>query len=403
MMEVDRRKFLSFAAAGAALNLPSTVVAEDIKLSPEQRSGPWLEIDLDAIARNLSKLRERVGGRPVMAVIKCNAYGHGLIGVGKFLETQGVAGLAVGNAFEALTLRGTGVRCPILNLGPFSASEAPELVRLGISQSVYSARYRGLADAAASVAAKAKVHIKIDTGLGRVGVPYYLAMPIIKEIAADSRVSIEGVFTTLTEDDEFDREQLKRFLDLCNSAKAEGIELGLRHVASSGGVFTFPDSYLDMVRPGIAVYGHYPSEKARLERSIDLRPALQLKAPVLYVKRLRPGDGVSYHRPFIAERETNIATIGIGYSDGLPQEIIGRGEILIRGRYRPLVAAVTSNHITADLELADDVKEGDEAVLIGRQGTKEIAAEELAALAGISVYRLLMQMNPLLPRRYSGG
>jgi alanine racemase len=402
-MKLNRRKFISLAAAGTALTLPRNEITPGFTLPTEERSGPWLEIDLGAVAWNLARLRERVKGRPVMGVIKCNAYGHGLVGVGKFLEGQGIAALAVASATEALALRDYGVRCPILNFGPFSAGEARALAAAGVAQSVYSERFKDYAEAAAAAGVTARVHVKIDTGLGRLGVPYYLAMPLIRAIAADKRVAIEGVFTALTEDDEFDREQLRRFLEVCNAAKAEGIQLGLRHVASSAGVFSFPEAHLEMVRPGIALYGHYPSEKTRLERSIELRPAMQLKAPVLYVKRLRPGDGVSYHRPFVAEHEVNVATVGLGYSDDCPQEIVGRASVLIRGRLRPLVAAVTSNHITANLELADDVKECDEAVIFGRQGTKEIGAEEVAGIAGVSVYRLLMQMNPLLPRRYVGG
>jgi len=247
------------------------------------------------------------------------------------------------------------------------------------------------------------VHIKIDTGLGRVGVPYYRALEFIRKVAADEAIVIEGIFTTLTEEEEFDREQLARLIEVCESARREGIDLGRRHAASSAGLLSFPQARLDMVRPGITIYGHYPSEAARLERKIDLRPAMRLMAPVLYVKRLRPGDGVSYHRPFKAERETTIATIGIGYSDGLPQKIIGQGEVLIRGKRRPLIAGVTANHISADLFDSKDVEVGDEAVIIGRQGEEEISAEDLAGAAGISVYRLLIQMSPLVNRLYRGG
>lgn len=400
MPGIDRRRFLALAAAGAAVAARSGAPAEQERIEPKDSSGPWLEIDLDAVAWNLAQLKEAVGGRPIMGVIKCNAYGHGLTGVGRFLEAQGIDALAVVSVAEALALRQAGVRCPILNLGPFSAAEAEELVGAGVSQSVYTGQFADLGRAARKLGRKAKVQIKIDTGLGRVGVPHQRALPLIREIAADHGIAVEGVFTSLTEDEEFDREQLRRFLEVCETARSEGIDLGLRHAASSAGILAFPQAHLDMVRPGITLYGHYPSEKARGERKIELRPAMQLKAPVLYVKRLRPGDGVSYHKAFVAERETNVATLAVGYSDGCPQESAGRGDVLIGGRRRPMIAAVTSNHASANLGDAEDVKIGDEAVVFGRQGGEEISGEEVAAIAGVSVYKLLMQMNPLLPRRF---
>ncbi len=403
MPGIDRRKFLALAAAGAAVAARSGAPPAEEPSDPSDRSGPWLQINLDAVAWNLARIRKLVGGRPVMGVIKCNAYGHGLVGLGRFLEAQGIAALAVVSVAEALALRHAGVRCPILNLGPFSAAEAVELVRAGVSQSVYTEQFSDLAASARKLGLKAKVQVKIDTGLGRVGVPHYRALPLIRDIASDDAIAIEGVFTSLTEDEDFDREQLRLFLEICETARAEGIDLGLRHAASSAGILSFPAAHLDMVRPGITLYGHYPSEKARLERKVELRPAMQLKAPVLYVKRLRPGDGVSYHKAFVAQRETNVATLGIGYSDGCPQQLAGSGYTLIGGRRRPMIAAVTSNHASANLEDAQDVQVGDEAVIFGSQGGEEISAEEVAAIAGVSIYKLLIQMNPLLPRRVLHG
>ena len=407
MSKYDRREFLKLAGCGAPVALAGgaspRLQAKKLEIAPADRSGPRLEIDLDALAWNLNQIRRAAGGRPVMGVIKCNAYGHGLLEVARFLQSQKIDSLAVASAYSALQLREGGITCPVLNFGPFSAAEAKELVVRGVSQSVYTPDFSLLAEAARSRGVAARVHIKVDTGLGRVGVPYYRALELIRKVAADEAVVIEGIFTTLTEEEEFDREQLARLIEVCESARGEGIELGRRHAASSAGLLSFPQAHLDMVRPGITIYGHYPSEAARRERKIELRPAMRLTAPVLYVKRLRPGDGVSYHRPFIAERETTVATIGIGYSDGLPQKIIGHGEVLIRGRRRPLIAGVTANHISANLFDSKDVEVGDEAVIIGRQGEEEIRAEDLAGAAGISVYRLLIQMSPLVNRLYRGG
>ena len=404
MRKIDRRGFLALSGIGfslAALGSEAECKALfSTRIPAEQRSGPWLEISLENLAWNLGQIRRVVQGRPVMAVIKNNAYGLGLLGVAKLLQRENIEYLAVAGATSAFMLREGGIKNPILNLGPFSRAEAIELASLNITQSVYTDEFAELAEAADRLGAPVKIHIKIDTGLGRLGVPYYRALPLIKKIASTKGVAIEGVFTSFTEDEEFDRDQLGRFLEVCGAAKNEGIDLGLRHAASSAAVLAFPESHLDMVRPGITVYGHYPSAKAREEQRIDLKPALQLKAPVLYVKNLRPGDGVSYHRPFVAEKETTVATIGLGYADGYPREVVNKGEVLIGGKRYPLIAAITANHMSADLGIETGIGIGDEAVLIGTQGQGEITVEEVAECAGISEYKLLAQMSPLLPRRF---
>ena len=404
MSAMDRRRFLGLTAAG--IPLAATVTGAEVsargasEIPAEQRSGPWLEVDFGAIAWNVAQLRGLIGKRPIIGIIKCNAYGHGVVEVARFLEGAGIDALAVASAGDAIVLREAGISCPLLNLGPLSPAEAVEVVRLGISQSVYTPQFEELARIAAGLGKPARIQIKVDTGLGRVGVPYHNALDLIRHAAGLRQVEIEGIFTVMTEEAEFDREQLLRFGDLCETLRREGIRFGMRHAVSSAGIIDLPEGYLDAVRPGIALYGHYPSERAREERKIDLKPAMQLKAPVLYVKRLRPGDGVSYHRPFRAEREIFVATIGIGYSDGLPRQLVEGGEVLIGGKRRPLVAAVTSNHCSANLFDDGEVGVGDEAVLFGSQGGEEIPAEEVAALGGASIYSLLIGMNPRLNRRY---
>lgn len=404
MKRINRRNFIKLAGVSAPLALsirPERVIdPHSPGLKPEDLSGPWLEINLDNIAWNLIQLRRMVRGKPIMAVVKANAYGHGLLEVSRFLQDQSIEGLAVANAHQAIRLRDNGITRPVLNLGPFSEAEATELVRLGISQSIYTDDYIRLAEAARKAGKRANVHIKIDTGLGRLGVPYYRALPLIRKIAETPEINIEGVFTALTEEKDFDSEQVTRLLEVVNDTKKEGIDPGIRHAASSAAILDFPRAHLDIVRPGIAIYGNYPSERAREEKVAELRPAMQLKAPVLYVKTLRPGDGVSYHRPFIAKDETTVATIGIGYSDGYPRTVVNKGEVLIRGKRYPLIAAITANHMTALLPNENEVNVGDEVILIGKQVEEEISAEEVAQKAGISVYTLLIQMSPLLPRRF---
>jgi alanine racemase len=402
MKNFDRREFLKLAGAaslGATVG-GSARVQPFPALDDDHLADLWLEIDLKNMAWNLAQIQQRTGNRPVMAVIKANAYGHGLVETGKFLEKQKIDFLAAGKFHETLLLRESGVKTPLLNLGAFSRHEAEEIVRRNISQSVYTDDFALLAEAARKLKRRAKVHLKIDTGLGRVGVPHDRALPLIEKVAANAEIQIEGIFTPFTEDDEFDRVQLERFLEICEAAKQRGISVGLRHAASSAGILSFPASHLDMVRPGIAIYGQYPSVREYRARQIDLRPVMSLKARVMYVKTLRPGDSVSYHRAFVAERETQVATLPVGYSDGYPSPAAAKAEILVQGRRWPTIALITSNHTTINVTGAEEIKIGDEAVIFGKQGGNEISAEEVAAWTGTSVYKILIGMNPLLPRVY---
>ncbi|HLF23544.1 MAG TPA: alanine racemase, partial [Burkholderiales bacterium] len=268
-------------------------------------------------------MQSRVGGKPVMAVIKANAYGHGLLGVARTLEAAGAKHFMVGKLDEALDLRNAGVRARILNFGPWSDADAADIIRLGISQNVYTDQVRALDVAARRVGRRARVHIKVDTGLGRFGIPHDRAFEFLEQVAALRSVAIEGVFTTFTEDSEFDAVQLSRLKEICARATHRGLSIGLRHAASSDAICEFPAACteLDMVRPGIMLYGLFPSTRAEKERKLDLKPALSLKARVAYVKTLRPGESVSYHRAFTASQPERIATLAAGYSDGFPRTL----------------------------------------------------------------------------------
>ncbi len=403
MKEFNRRKFLKLAgSAPLVLSLPMkgpTALAS--AASVNESFDPWLEIDLSRIAWNLNQIRKLVLNRPVMGVIKANAYGHGLVELGQCLQKEHIHSLAVGKVAEALQLRQSGVSVPLLNFGPLSSSESEQLVHFHISQSVFTDAVDSLAKAARKWGQHAKVHILIDTGLGRVGVPFRKALSFIEKVSKMPEIRLEGLFTAFTEDKNFDKVQLQRFLTICAAARKQGIGLGLRHANSSAGILSFPQANLDMVRPGIAIYGHYPSSEEYKARHIDLKPALSLKTRVSYVKKLQPGDSVSYHRKFTAKEETLVATLPVGYSDGYSPQIADKGEVLIQGRRRPMVAAATANHIIVNITGIENIKIGDEAVLIGAQGHSKIEAEEVAQWAGTSVYKVLIGLNPLLPRSYS--
>jgi len=358
---------------------------------------PWIELNLENMTWNLSQVRKSVRV-PVMAVIKANAYGHGVIEAGQHLEKNGIDYLMVGKLQEALLLRKSGVSAPILNFGSFCSEEEDEIIQNDISQSVFTEAALSLSQASLRLGKKAKIHIHIDTGMGRMGIPFHEALPFIEKVSSLKGLSIKGISTTLTEDDEFDREQLRRFLRLCREAESRGLSLGLKHAASSDGMLDLPASRLDMVRPGIALYGYYPSEKTQKENRLHLRPVLQLKSRVVATKTLRPGDSLSYHQKYTAKKREKIAVVPVGYSDGYPSNAVNKAFVLIRGKRFPLIAAITANHCLALLEENSPVSTGDEVVLLGIQGKEKITADDIARWAESSSYKILIGLNPLLPR-----
>jgi alanine racemase len=369
--------------------LPSAVVPEGTVCDFVD---PWLEINTKNLAWNAVQARKRVGNKPIMAVVKCNAYGHGTVGVAQALEKQGIHQFSVVKVQEALALRESGIRGTVLNFGPFSQSEAGQIVRHDISQSVFSDAVDLIAEAARRQNRRAKVHIKVDTGLSRVGVPYDRVLPFIEKIASQPEILIEGIFTTLAEESDFDPVQVKRLQEVCNRAKMKGISVGVRHAASSSAVANLSAPLLDMVRPGSCFYGFEPLP------NMDLKPVMSLKTRVILVKTMQPGDTISYHRRGTIEKETLLAILPLGYFDGYPFLAVNKAEVLIRGRRWPLVVYMSANHATVDITGSEDIKIGDEVVLVGTQAGETISLKEVADRADSSVYKVASHMSPLLPR-----
>lgn len=364
---------------------------------------PWIELDREALKANLAAIRARVGSRPVMPVLKADGYGHGLTQIGRALHREGVEQVAVAKVTEALALRREGVSATILNLGPFGAREIPDIISGMISQTVWTRQVDDLAREARRRGKMATVQINVDTGLGRVGVPHGQASAFIEHVVGLQGVRLEGVFTGLTEDAEFDKTQLSRLQEITGALKDKGISVGVRHAASSAAVMDNPDAFLDMVRPGISIYGLYPNAESLAAKPVALRPVLSLKTRVVMVKTLAQGESLSYHRAFVAERPTRVATLPVGYSDGYPPSAAGKAEVLIRGKRFPVIALVTANHTLVDVLGDERVAIGDEAVLIGRQGTDELSAHAVADAAGLSVYKLVIALEAALPRRFHGA
>jgi alanine racemase len=361
--------------------------------------GAWLEIDLDAIGLNLGRLRKLLApGTDVMPCVKNNAYGHGLLPVVAYLAEQGVGRILVVRLREAEQIVDAGIPVRVLNMGPlFTAAQYDSVARRGIVQAVYTGEAaERLSDAADRVGVETAVFVKVDTGLRRVGVWHEEAAELIERVAKLPRVRVEGIFSTLSQNAEQDPVQLGRLLAVDEALRGRGIAPGLRSLASSDATLHRPAAHLDLVRPGALLYGVYP-EKKDLAAGLELEQALALRARIEHVKRIERGDSVTYWGRFVAPERMRIATLPLGFSDGLPRELANRARVLIGGRYQPSLGSVSLNHLVVDVT---DVpaEPGDAVEVIGRRGENTLG--RVAETAGWMVYSLLNHLNPTTPRVY---
>lgn len=386
---ISRRSFLSAAA------LPYVT---RIKWGQSPFSGfdPWVDVNAANLRHNAGEIA-RLTSRPILAVLKNNGYGLGVVNAATVLAPlQSIAGFAVVKLHEAMTLRDARVTKPVLLMGPLDERELADACARAIVPMVYTPVGAALERIAARLNRRVLVHVCVDTGIGRVGVPYREAPSFIKDLAGRRGVGIDGVMMTFTEDAAFDKEQLGRFESLCGTFAAERVALGRRHAASSFALFQHPEAFLDMVRPGMAVYGVYPEQKFRGSGVLTLRPAVALRARVAYVKPLRAGESAGYERAYVAKSDTWVATLPVGHADGLPRAAAKGGRVRIDGQLYPIVASVSASHTIVEIGRDPAVRIGDVATLFDWiDGSRP---EDLAAASGTSVYDLTMHLNPLLPR-----
>ncbi len=402
-MKSSRRSFLEAGLAlPAILNTVPTLTAASqaakITATKDSSFDPWVEIHRDNLRHNVQEIARRVGGRPILAVIKNNGYGMGVANVGRLLEPQSeIFGFAVVKFHEAMSLRDAGIRKPVLLMGPFDEKNLEEAAARNIMPMVYTPMGPTLDKIAAKLQKAVALHICVDTGIGRVGVPYYQAAPLIRDLASRKSVQVRGTMMTFAEDMEFDKEQLRRFHETCSALEKEGVALGKKHAASSFTLFQHPDAFLDMVRPGMATYGIYSENEFRRAGVMDLRPAISLKAQVAYVKKLRTGDSAGYNRAYLAKEDVWVATLPVGHADGWPRMAAKGAKVRINGEMFPVIASVSASHCIVEIGREERVKIGDTATLFdGQQGSRP---EDVSEACGASVYDLTMHLNALLPRR----
>lgn len=364
----------------------------------------WAEIDLDALVHNLEIVKSRAGGARLMAVVKADAYGHSARYIAPVLEEHGVSAFAVSNIEEAVTLRGCGISRPILILGYTPVSMAQQLYMNDITQCVYSSEYaHQLSESAVRSGVTVNIHIKLDTGMGRIGFDCRSAeLCGIDDAIAAARLpglSFGGIFThfavsdrTPDEEDGFTDAQYRRF----RAAAARFCEAGLPprmcHCCNSAAFCLDPEKHDDLCRPGIILYGLTPAPGLHLDA--DFRPVMTLKSVVSMVKRLRAGDTVNYGRTFRAEREMTVATVTAGYADGYPRLLSNRGAVLVRGARAPIIGRVCMDQLSVDVSGIPDVRQGDEVILFG----PGLPVEELAELCGTINYEIVCGITQRVPR-----
>lgn len=358
---------------------------------------PWVEVHAGHLAHNTTEVA-RLTKRPVLAVIKNNGYGLGVIHVAKALESHAsIAGFAVVKLQEALDLRNQGIKKPVLLLGPVDDADLRLVISEGIMPMIYTPVGDVLQREAARLGRPVPIHVCVDAGMGRVGVPYLSAASLIRDLASRPGVTLAGTMMTFTEDIEFDKEMRRRFSALTGELTASGVQLGRLHAASTYTLFQHDDAAFDMVRPGMALLGIYPEAGFKALGRMDLKPAVALRVRVAYVKRLAAGTSAGYERAYMAQKDTWIATLPIGHTDGWPRVSAKGGRVRINDRLHPVVASVSASHTIVEIGDEETVRAGDVATLFDWQDGSR--PEDVAAASSASVYDLTMHLNPLLPRR----
>lgn len=376
------------------------------KLESYQRV--WAEVDLDAIWENMVHMKENIAEKTkILAVIKTDGYGHGGVPIAKMLEQLDfMFGYAAATYEEAHVLREAGVKKPILILGYTFPYCYEELIREEIRPAVYRRdTVEELVAAAAKVGQKAKVHIKVDTGMGRIGItPDEEGLEFVRFLMGHPELEVEGIFTHFAKSDEEDKtsayHQLALFQNFIDRIQTElGLTIPVKHCSNSAAILEMPQANMDMVRAGITTYGLYPSEEVSKD-IVPLRAAMSLYSHIVYCKTIHAGQSVSYGGLFTAQKDTRVATIPVGYGDGYPRSLSGKGYVLIRGKKAPILGRVCMDQFMVDISEIPGVMEGDKVTLLGVDGTERITAEELGELSGRFNYEFVCDLGKRIPRVY---
>ncbi|MGB1251510.1 MAG: alanine racemase [Candidatus Promineifilaceae bacterium] len=364
-----------------------------------------LEIDLDVLGRNYAAIKQHVNNRRIMTILKANAYGHGLVVVGQYLEHLGADYFGVAFLEEGIMLREAGIQTPILVLGGILDNQVPLFIKYDLTLTASSVeKLAQIETAAERMGKRAKVHLKIDTGMERIGVHYYSADTLLEASCHCQWSEIEAIYTHFASSDSADLSythlQLQRFNKVLNFYTTHAIKRPMVHIANSGAILQMPDAQFDMVRAGILLYGVYPDLNTK--RSIPVEPALTWRTRVVYFKVVMPGHPVSYGSTWQSAEMVRVVTLPIGYGDGYFRAMSDQAEVIIRGKRYPVVGRICMDQMMINIGW-ESAYNGDEVILMGKQGGVGISAEELAKWANTIPYEILTNINTRVPRRYVGG
>lgn len=352
----------------------------------------WAEIDVANARHNLAHIRKAAGKRRIMAVLKANAYGHGAVEMARVFSREGIDAIGVGDSGEALELREAGIKTPILIVGAIIDGELPAVVEQNLEVNLHTVEMaEALNGEAARQGKRVRVHLKIDTGMGRLGMQPFQAVPFLHRMHMLKQLELVGLCTHFSypyeENPNFTLRQLERFNVAVDVARRLGYDNLTLHAASSLALFRRRESLFNMVRPGVALWGLLPGDERGLAKK--LRPVLSWKTRIVFLKDVPEGQPIGYNRTYYTSHPTRIATLPVGYNDGFRRALSNKAEVLIRGRRCPVVGLVSMDYTTVDVSAVPQAQVGDAVTLIGKDGKNEISAEALAAQAGVSVYELL--------------
>ncbi|WP_040330600.1 alanine racemase [Clostridium ihumii] len=369
----------------------------------------WAEIDLDKLAHNMKEIRRASQSKGIIAVVKADAYGHGAVDVAPVLLENGADRLAVAVISEAVELRRSGIDAPIMILGFTPPNLIDTLLKYNIEQTVINYEFaKELSNMARKKNKIAKIHIGIDTGMGRIGfLPNETSLNEISKINQLPNIEIEGLFSHFSSADESCKEytlkQLMCYEDFYKRLIENDVKINNRHIGNSAAIIDLPKTHFDYVRPGIIQYGYYPSNEV-LKGKLNLRPVMSVKSNIVHIKTLKAGEHISYGRRFTTERESIIATLPVGYADGYTRLLFGKGKVIINGKFAPIVGTICMDQCMIDITDIEGVKIGNEVILLGEdnQGNK-FNADDIAESLGTINYEVICAINKRVPRVYTKG
>jgi alanine racemase len=373
----------------------------------------WVEINLDNIIHNIREIRRVTKSKEIVSVVKADAYGHGAVEIAPILLQNGADRLAVALLSEALELRRSGIKAPILIFGytplkygkDIIHNNAEDIINNELEVTVLSYDYaKQLSREAQRLSKNVKIHINVDTGMGRIGfLPNRQSEKDIYRISKLPNIIIEGLYSHFSTADEKDKsyskEQFKKYFNFYNRLNYKGIKINIKHIANSAALIDLPYTHLDAVRPGIANYGYYPSADVNHD-IINLKPTMTLKCSVVASRTIKRGEYIGYGRTFRTKRKSQIATLGIGYEDGYNRLLSNAGEIIIKGKRAPIVGRICMDMCMSDVTEIDGVKVGDEVVLIGERLGEKITVEDIAAILGTIPHEVTTKIGKRVPRHY---